>query len=79
MLFHHSKKLWSSLYSIVTKGFDWTRNNYFWVLVPTGERINFGIGNNITELWGKVKHDKEVYFKILMDAGLEGETKDYFR
>ena len=70
-----SEKLWLSLYNIVKKGFDWKRIKHFWVFVPTGERITFGVSSN-TELWGKVKHDKEVYEKIMMEAGLEGETEN---
>ena len=54
-------------------GLDRKRRKHFWVFVPTGERINFSFGSSF-ELWGKVKHDKEVYETIVMEAGLEGET-----
>ena len=40
------------------------------VFLPTGESVF-----SRRELWGKVKHDKELYNKIVMDAGLEGETE----
>ena len=47
----------------------------FWVFVPTGERIYITFGCN-EELWGKAKHDKELYAKIVLEAGLEGETEN---
>lgn len=68
-----SNQLWLSLYKIVRMGLDRKRRKHFWVFVPTGERINFSFGSSF-ELWGKVKHDKEVYETIVMEAGLEGET-----
>jgi hypothetical protein len=30
------------------------------------------------EMWGKMKHDTEVYTKIRMDSGLEGEEEIQF-
>ena len=71
-----SEKLWLSLYNIVKQGFDRKRTKHFWVFVPTGERITFRFSSSTAELWGKVKHDKEVYEKIVMEAGLEGETEN---
>ena len=41
------------------------------VFMPTGESVF-----SRKELWGKVKNDKEVYNKIVMEAGLEGETEN---
>ena len=32
----------------------------------------------MTELWGKVKHDKQLYAKITIDAGIDGESKEEF-
>ena len=71
-----SEKLWLSLYNIVKQGFDRKRTKHFWVFVPTGERITFRFSSSTAELRGKVKHDKEVYEKIVMEAGLEGETEN---
>ena len=68
------EKLWSSLYKIVKMGGNGT-GKHFWVFVPTGERVNFDTFGCNSELWGKAKHDKEVYTKIVLEAGLEGETE----
>ena len=43
------------------------------VFKPTGESVN-----NIKELWGKVKNDKELYAKLLMDTALQGEKENDF-
>jgi hypothetical protein len=73
-----SEKLWLSLYNIVKKGFDWKRIKHFWVFVPTGERITFGVSSN-TELWGKVKHDKEVYEKNHDGGRIRGGNRERSR
>ena len=56
------EKLWSSLYSIVKMG-GIGKGKHFWVYVPTGEKINCETVGCNSELWGKAKHDKEVYTK----------------
>ena len=43
------------------------------VFEPTGESVR-----SITELWGKIKHDKELYDKVMKDAALEVEKEDDF-
>ena len=43
------------------------------VFTPTGENVT-----SMTELWGKVKHEKELYAKITIDAGIDGESKEEF-
>ena len=40
------------------------------VFEPTGESVR-----SITELWGKIKHDKELYDKVMKDAALKLEKK----
>ena len=43
------------------------------VFEPTGESVR-----SITELWGKIKHDKELYDKVMKDAALKLEKEDDF-
>ena len=69
------EKLWSSLYSIVKMG-GIGKGKHFWVYVPTGEKINCETVGCNSELWGKAKHDKEVYTRIVLEAGLDGETEN---
>ena len=62
------EKLRLILYETVKMG-DNGKGKRFWVFVPTGERIYITFGCNV-ELWGKAKHDKELYAKIVLEAGL---------
>ena len=45
----------------------------FLVFEPTRENVR-----SITELWGKIKHDKKLYKKLMNDAAFETEKEDDF-
>ena len=44
--------------------------------MPTGERVYVETFGCNSVLWGKAKHFKEVYTRIVLEAGLEGETEN---
>ena len=69
------EQLWLSLYNIVKMGGN-GRRKQVWVFVPTGERVNIDEHGFNSVLWGKVKHNAEVYAKIVQEAGLEGEREN---
>ena len=74
------EQLWQSLYNIVKMGGVGRGGNgrweQVWVFVPTGERVNIDDHGFNSVLWGKVKHNAEVYAKIVQEAGLEGEREN---